>query len=121
MEMFRDELDEQSRLEGLVIEDVSSLKQPLSGLVEARFIDPVSVLVTASIATLTNYIVHYFLKAREQGLQIDLRTTPPTISFIANVPRGFVVIIDKSGKATVHQGGYDKPETLAALLSPLTG
>jgi hypothetical protein len=120
IEMAREELSEAQTLGDLVIESVTSLQTQSVGLEEARFIiDPVSVLVIASAATLIHYVVHYFLKAREQGLQIDLQTMPPTISFIANVPRGFVVIIDKSGKPTVHQGAYDKPEALAALLSPL--
>jgi hypothetical protein len=42
-------------------------------------------------------------KPSEQRVQIDARTTLPTISYIANVPKGFIVIISQTGKPQVHQ------------------
>jgi hypothetical protein len=48
-------------------------------------------------------------------VQIDARTTLPTISYIANVPKGFIVIISQTGKPQVHQAKYESGADLARL------
>jgi hypothetical protein len=120
MEMMRDDLEYTQGAEGLTIESVSSLETSTPrGLDEARFIDSVVVVVTATVAVLAKHIVYYFLRSKEQGLQIDLRTIPATISVLANVPQGFLVIIDKAGKPMLHKAEYVKGEDLTPILSHL--
>ena len=99
---------------------------PLTGAVargsgKARFVDPITAVMVVSAASLGFRIFEYFRKRMEQGVQIDLQTTPPTFSVIANVPQGFIVIIDKDGQAQTLQANYDKSEEITALLAKLLG
>jgi len=48
---------------------------------------------------------------------IDLRTTPPTISDLNNIPRGFLIVIGVDGKATTRKVNYDKGEDLGQILA----
>ena len=90
---------------------------PNSPLVEARFVDPVTVVATTTLALLAIRLVNHWLKRDERGVQIDLRTQPPTISQLLNVPAGVLVIVDKDGKPTLHRETYDKPEDLLPILT----
>jgi hypothetical protein len=90
---------------------------PDSPLIEARFVDPVTVLVTTTLALLAVRLVNHWLKRDERGVQIDLRTQPPTISQLRNVPAGVLVIINKDGKPSVRRETYDKPEDLLPTLT----
>ncbi len=92
---------------------------PDSPLTEARFVDPVTVLVTTSLAVLAVRLVNHWLKRDERGVQIDLRTQPPTVSQLRNVPVGVLVIIDMDGKASVRRETYDKPEDLLPTLTKI--
>lgn len=88
---------------------------------EARFVEAVAVVASLGIAWLAKRLVDDWLKSREKGVQIDLRTKPPTISRVAGVPRGFVVIIDKQGKATTQKVDYEKQEDLMPILQGALG
>jgi hypothetical protein len=100
------------------IDSVTPLRRaPDSPLVEARFVDPVTVLVTTTLALLTIRMVNHWLKSDESGVQIDLRTQPPTISQLRNVPAGVLVIIGIDGKPSVRRETYDKPEDLLPILT----
>jgi hypothetical protein len=120
IEMAQDDLAlEQETVDGgLTIESVSPLEvskpKPLE---EGRFVEPVIIIATATLAVIAKRVVEHWLKRKEQGVQIDLRTTPPTFSSIANVPRGFVVIIDMNGGAKPHKIDYEKGESLVPFLS----
>lgn len=92
---------------------------PDSPLVEARFVDPVTIAVTATVALIAVRLVNHWLKSDERGVQIDLRTQPPTISHLRNVPAGVLVIIDTDGKASIQQQIYDKPEDLLPTLAKI--
>lgn len=94
-----------------------SRRGPDSPLVEARFVDPVTVVATATLALLAIRLVNHWLKSDERGIQIDLRTQPATISHLQNVPAGVLVIIDKDGRPSVHRETYDKPEDLLPTLT----
>ncbi|MGA9773836.1 MAG: hypothetical protein WBV94_32700 [Blastocatellia bacterium] len=87
-----------------------------SPLKEAKFIETLAIVATVGITWIVKRIVDNWLKNHEQGVQIDLRTDPATISTVANVPRGFVVIIDRNGKATTKQAKYEKSEDLQGWL-----
>lgn len=102
-----------------VIENVEALaRDPETPLQEARFVDPVTMTVTATLAVLAVRMVNHWLKSEERGVQIDLRTDPATISKLAGVPAGVIVVIDRSGTATVHREKYETPED---FLPSLTG
>ncbi len=92
---------------------------PDSPLVEARFVDPVTVVAITTLALLAVRIVNHWLKNDERGVQIDLRTQPPTISQLRNVPAGVLVIIDKDGKPSIRRETYDKPEDLLPTLTKI--
>lgn len=92
---------------------------PLQGLVEARFVDPVTMTVTLSLATLAIRLVNHWLKAREAGVQVDLRTTPATVSRLAGVPLGTLAIIQPDGKTIVSHETYHAPENVMGLLTKL--
>lgn len=88
---------------------------------KAGFVDPVTAVLTLSLATLGFRLFEYLRKKDERGIQIDLRTTPATVTDLANVPHGFVVIIDRDGKAKTERADYDKPEQMTELLAKLLG
>jgi hypothetical protein len=90
---------------------------PDSPLVEARFVDPVTITATVTLALIAVRLVNHWLKSEERGVQIDLRTQPPTISQLRSVPAGVLVIIDKDGKASIQKQVYDKPEDLLPTLA----
>jgi hypothetical protein len=117
--MTREDLEHEQAIgaNGLVPERVEPIAAPPPGLGEARFIETVAVICTITLAEIARRLVNDWLKRNEQGVQIDLRTIPPTISMIANIPRGYLVIIDKNGESQVQKAEYDKETDLAPLLS----
>jgi hypothetical protein len=92
---------------------------PDSPLVEARFVDPVTIAVTTTVALMAVRLVNHLLKSDERGVQIDLRTQPATISQLRNVPAGVLVIIDQDGTPSIQQQTYDKPEDLLPTLTKI--
>jgi len=120
----REELNAQGVFgEEIVIESVSALEKPLSpALGEARFVEPVTAVIAAiSLASFAKYIVAHFLKRQEQGVQIDLRTVPPTLTAVPHVSTGTIITIDEEGKVAVHKVAYEEPEKLLPVLSLLFG
>jgi len=108
--------------DGIRVNEVEELGSGKGGrLVEPRFVDPVTAVVAASVAVIASRLVDHWLKKDEEGVQIDLRTQPVTISTLQNVPNGFVVIVDRDGKARVEKGTYAKGADLAPLLERLLG
>jgi len=102
------------------IDSIRPLQRPADApLVEARFVDPVTVTATMTLAVIAIRLVNHWLKSDERGVQIDLQTQPPTVSQLRNVPAGVLVIIDKTGKASVHRQAYDKPEDLLPTLAKM--
>lgn len=83
----------------------------------SHFIDPISVIVAVTVAWLVARIVDDWLKSRENGVEIDTRTEPPTVSILTSVPRGFVVIIHKDGSVTTQKVDYDSSNEFAEVLS----
>jgi hypothetical protein len=88
---------------------------------EARFIEPVSVIVlAASAAVLAERIVNHWLRSREQGVEIDFRRSPALVSRLAGTPYGFVVLIRPDGSTEALQAKYDNPHELVQLVQSLT-
>lgn len=101
---------------------VAAMARPADGPLDgAHFIEPVSLVVTVTAATLAYRLVEHWLTKREFGVQIDARTTPPTVSNIAGIPAGFVVIIDANGSASTHPAQSLSSGGLASLLGSITG
>ena len=124
LELSQDDLAQEEDLatsgEGLTIQSIEAAQtQPGSSLDEAMFVETVAVVAVASIAMIAKRLVENWLRSKEEGVQIDLRQDPPLFSKIANVPRGFVLVIDKDGKATPHQANYEKSEDVIPLLTQL--
>ncbi len=90
-----------------------------SPVLEARFIEPVTLLAAVTLGWLAKRLVDHWLRDQERGVQIDLRTTPPTVSRIAGVPRGFLVIIDREGVARTEKTTYEQSEALVPVLQQL--
>jgi hypothetical protein len=91
----------------------------LDDITKAHFIEPVSIVITVTIAWICKRLVDYWLKDREKGVQIDLRKTPPVVSRIAGTPKGFLIIIDKNGNPKVHKAEYEKGEDLIPVIQAL--
>jgi hypothetical protein len=88
-------------------------------LLEARFIDPVTITATLTLATLAVRLVNHWMKSNEAGVQIDTRTTPATISRLAGVPNGTLAIINPDDTTTLVREAYDDPEDVIPKLAPL--
>ena len=124
VELTRAQLEEEkifiSGGDSLEIKDVESIKEFGNGLLEeSMFVEPVTAVVVASVAVIAKRMVDDWLQSKEQGMQIDLRKDPPVFSRISNVPRGFVVIIDKEGNAKAEQAHYKSSKDLVPILSKL--
>ncbi len=81
------------------------------------FTGTVAIIAATTISWIAGRMAHTWLKDREQGVQIDLRETPPVISRIAGVPNGFVVIVHPDGQVETQKVDYEGPDDLAALLT----
>lgn len=92
---------------------------PAEGLSEARFVEPVTAIITLTLATLSIRLVNHWLRSREAGVQIDQRTTPATVSRLAGVPLGTLSIIHPDGTTTIHREAYDAPENVIGVLAKL--
>ncbi len=82
-----------------------------------RFVGTVAIIAATSISWIAGRMATTWLKDKEQGVQIDLRDRPATISRIAGVPNGFVVIINPDGTAETQKVDYENPDQLTALLT----
>jgi hypothetical protein len=102
------------------IKEIKPLKLASKGDI-ANFVEPVTAVIVLTSAMLVFRLFEYFKKKNERGIQIDLRTIPATLTDLANVPNGFIVIIDKDGNASIEQAKYDEPEQLAKLLEGIFG
>ncbi len=99
LELPRDALAAERRLAG----DDYAIGEPTElpadpDLMEANFIDPVTVIVVSTLALLAERIVHFALAKNGQGVLIDTRSKPPRVSALAGVPQGFVVIVKANGQ-----------------------
>lgn len=66
-------------------------------LMEANFIDPITLIAVMTLALLAERVLHFALAKNGQGVLIDTRTKPPRVSALAGVPQGFVVIVKANG------------------------
>ena len=90
---------------------------PAPGLDEMRFVEPVTLVATITLATLAIRFANHWLRSKEAGVQIDLRTQPATVSRLAGTPSGFVVVLDANGNPSTVRAKYEKPEDLIPLLT----
>jgi len=75
---------------------------------EARFIEPVTLIASLTLFILAERVLHFALTRGGQGVMVDASTKPPRVSALAGVPQGFVLLIHPDGK----------PETVRADLLP---
>ena len=88
------------------------------GLAGAHMLEPISMAVTvASVSGLAYRILEHWLRTKEYGVQIDARTQPATISTIAGVPSGFVVVIAVDGSVQNFQAPAMDGANFASLLN----
>jgi hypothetical protein len=87
------------------------------GLAGAHVLEPVSLSIAVSTLSVLAYrIIEHWLRREEYGVQIDARTTPATISTIAGVPNGFVVVIEADGSAKTINASALTPDAFTNLL-----
>ncbi len=108
------------RNDDFIIEKVEPLKPSSeTGLAEGRFLDDIVItLVTSTIGTLAEYFISYLLKKRKSGLEIDLQTSPPTVSTIKNnIPPLHILVIDRNGKGRPpYHVNTENPQEIVSLL-----
>jgi hypothetical protein len=126
LDMTKEELKTEQEVSGDIdefsIENIKPITSlPGEPLEEARFVEPVTALVGATVLYLAKRMIDHWFKEKEQGVMMDLREVPPLISRIAGIPMGFLVIINKDGQATTHKVDYDKgdDEALKSMMSVL--
>ena len=84
-------------------------------LMEANFIDPITVIVVSTLAILAERVVHYAMAKNGQGVLIDTRAQPARVSALAGVPQGFVVIVKKNGTTETVRADQ-APDELSKLI-----
>jgi hypothetical protein len=85
--------------------------------VEARFIEPVSLIATVTLAMLSWRIINHILVKDGRGVLIDARKKPPLVSRLEDVPAGFVVLIRPDGGSETIAAGEIDDSGLAALIA----
>lgn len=85
--------------------------------VEARFIEPVSLIATVTLAMLAWRIINHILVRDGCGVLIDARKTPPLVSLLEDVPAGFVVLINADGSSETIAAGKIDDSGLTALIA----
>ncbi|HEY0867599.1 MAG TPA: hypothetical protein VGE01_09475 [Fimbriimonas sp.] len=90
---------------------------PVDPVAGSRFVEPVSLIAAVTISVIAKRLVETWLKSKEEGVLIDLSKDPVVISRIAGVPAGFIVKVDKDGKAETIQADYKDTENLSSLLA----
>jgi hypothetical protein len=87
-----------------------------SGMVE-----PVGLVIAVTLSWLVARIVERWLREDEAGVLIDLRRSPALVSRVSRVPKGFVLVIDRDGKAGQPILAADDPGGFAGLLGAALG
>ena len=100
-----------------ISDEIKEVKLSSDSLEPVGFIEPVSAAVTITVAYLIKRLVDFWLKDKERGVQIDVRTVPPTVSRIAGIPAGFLVLIDKNGEVIAKKADYENNADLVELVS----
>lgn len=80
------------------------------GLLDARFVDPVSVILVGVAAAIIHRLVRAWENQRERGAILDLRTKPPLVDYLAAVPFGTLIVVDADGTTQVHTLGGSSAE-----------
>ncbi|MEM7101238.1 MAG: hypothetical protein AAF541_23450 [Pseudomonadota bacterium] len=93
-----------------------SLLDPAEGMVESRFVDPVTAVAVVTLSTLAIRLTNHWMKEGEYGVQIDQRTCPATVSRLAGVPFGTISVIDSEGNTTLHREEYAQVEDVIGKL-----
>lgn len=88
---------------------------------EARFIEPVTLIATVTVAMLAWRIVNHFLVKDGRGVLIDARNRPPLVSRLEEVPAGFVVLIKADGSSETLAAGKTDDAALAELIGKVLG
>lgn len=88
---------------------------PDGASMEARFVEPVTLIASLTLAMLAARLLHFALARRGQGVMVDARSKPPHVSALAGVPQGFVVIIHPDGKTETVRAD-NPPEGFGELL-----
>lgn len=70
------------------------------GFQEARFLEPVGLVFAAAGLTYLTRVVDGWLAGKGQGVQIDMRSTPPVVTNIAGIPNGYLIIIKPDGSVS---------------------
>lgn len=88
---------------------------------EARFVEPVTLIATITLALLAERLVRHVLAKRGEGVLIDTREKPPRVSQIARVPQGFLVIVHQDGRAETVRAEDAGPlaDLLGKVLKPV--
>ena len=87
--------------------------------VEAHFIDPISIIAVVSVVYLANRILTHFLVKDGKGTLVDARTNPPTVSRLADVPEGYILLIKPDGSTQAIDAGKIEDDALADILKPI--
>lgn len=90
-------------------------------VMEARFIEPVSLIATVTAAMLAWRIVNHFLVRDGRGVLIDARNNPPIVSRLEDVPAGYVVFIKADGSSETIAAGKSDDVVLSGLISKIIG
>lgn len=90
-----------------------------SPIARSHFVDLIAVTVATTVGHIAKRMFDNWQKDKQQGIQIDLRETPASISRIAGAPRGFLVVIDAKGKVKMEQLKFKEEGKLAEYINKI--
>lgn len=88
---------------------------------EARFIEPVTLIATVTVAMLATRIAGFLMARAGRGVLIDARKKPPSVSRLADIPAGFMVIIHPDGKTETKSADEADRSGLTGLIQTVLG
>jgi hypothetical protein len=94
---------------------------PDPGATEARFVEPVTLIATITVAMLVTRIAGVLIARAGRGVLIDARKKPPTVSRLADIPAGFLVIIHPDGKTETKSADEADRSVLTGLIQTVLG
>ena len=87
--------------------------------VEARFVDPITLIAVVTVAMLAWRIVNHYLVRDGRGVLVDARQQPPLVSRLEDVPAGFILLVKPDGSTETVDAGKTDDSALADLLKPM--
>jgi hypothetical protein len=93
--------------------------QPDSALADGNFIEFIVIGVVGMVGAVVSHLVRLHERNTASGVVLDLGSDPPTVSYVARVPHGTLVVREPGRPAQVHSLHDKEPAEIQRLFDLL--